>query len=135
MSPVCAKFSARVAISLFWGGEGGCDAGLGAHGLSGGSDSMLGVIGAVLMCGDGNALGGKLRRLVKLCPAGVSASRVSGPSKSSIVMCRLWPGGLSQPKLAMKSQAKPGFWHGFPKPVALALILESREPWLQATAC
>jgi hypothetical protein len=30
----------------------------------------------------------------------------------------------------MKSQAKPGFQHGFPKPVALALILESCELWL-----
>jgi hypothetical protein len=47
-----------------------------------------------------------------------------------VVMCWLWPGGLSQPKLAVKSQAKPGFRHGFPKPVALALILESCELWL-----
>jgi hypothetical protein len=47
-----------------------------------------------------------------------------------IVMCWLWPGGLSQPKPAVKSQAKPGFWHSFPKPVALALILESHELWL-----
>jgi hypothetical protein len=83
VSPVCMKFSAWVAISLFRGGEGGCDAGLGAHGLSGGSDSVLGVSGAVLMCGNGNVLRGKLRRLVKLCLAGVSASHVSGPSKSS----------------------------------------------------
>jgi hypothetical protein len=30
----------------------------------------------------------------------------------------------------MESQAKPGFLHGFPKPVALALIFESHELWL-----
>jgi hypothetical protein len=83
VSPVCAKFSIQVVISLFLGGKGGCDAGLGAHGLSGGAEGEPGVSGAVLMCGNGNALRGKLRRLVKLCPAGVSASCVSGPSKSS----------------------------------------------------
>jgi len=49
-------------------------------------------------------------------------------------MCRLWPSGLSQPKPAVKSQAKPGFLYSFPKPVALALIFESHEPRLQAMA-
>jgi hypothetical protein len=49
-------------------------------------------------------------------------------------MCRLRPGGQSQPKPAVKSQAKPGFLHGFPKPMALAWLFESRRPWLWATA-
>jgi hypothetical protein len=56
---------------------------------------------------------------------------ISKNIKRRIVMCRLWPGGQSQPKPAVKSQAKLGFLHGFPKPLALALIFESRGPWLK----
>jgi hypothetical protein len=83
-----------VAISLVLGGVRGYSAGVGAHGgfgacgrlgaceLPGSADSKMGVRGvrgAVLMCGDGNALGGKLRRLTGLYVAGGSSS---GPSKS-----------------------------------------------------
>jgi hypothetical protein len=83
-----------VAIGLVLGGVGGCSAGvsacggfgacsrLGACELPGGADSEMGVRGVrgvMLMCGDGNALGGKLRRLMGLYIAGGSSS---GPSKS-----------------------------------------------------
>jgi hypothetical protein len=83
-----------VAISLVLGGVGGCGAGvgarggfgacsgLGAHELPRSADSKMGVRGVrgvVLMCRDGNALGGKLRRLMGLYVAGGSSS---GPSKS-----------------------------------------------------
>jgi hypothetical protein len=54
----------------------------------------------------------------------------SAAPDNELVMCQLWPGGFSQPKPAMKSQAKPGFLHGFSKPVALASIFESHELWL-----
>jgi hypothetical protein len=80
MSPASARFSTLVAISLVLGGEGGCGAGLSAHGLPGSADCEMGVRGAVLIYGDVNALGGKLRRLMGLHIACVSSS---GPSRSS----------------------------------------------------
>jgi hypothetical protein len=69
-----------VAVGLFLGGGlgvhglGACGlgaCGLGACGLSGGANNEVGVSGAVLMCGDVNALKGKLWRLAKPCAAKV----------------------------------------------------------------
>ena len=55
--------------------------------------------------------------------------QVGAAEAFEVVMCRLWPGAVSRPKPAVKSRAKPGFGRGFPKPVALALVCESRKPW------
>jgi hypothetical protein len=72
------RFNTLVAISLVLGGVGGCGARvgacggfdasgrLGAHELPGSVDNEMGVRGAVLMCGDGNALSGKLMMLTGL---------------------------------------------------------------------
>ena len=73
VSAVCTGFCVVVAISLLLGGR------VGTHGLPGGANCKMGVRGAVLMCGDGSVLGGKLWRLAGLYIAGVS---LSGPSRS-----------------------------------------------------
>jgi hypothetical protein len=47
---------------------------------------------------------------------------------NSDVLALAWR--LKPAKAGHEKPAKPGFLHGFPKPVALALIFKSGEPWL-----